>query len=319
MKKLILIFTLAMFAVACGQEAQVCLVPKREAPVRQGWPKYMGALYGDVESVTEEVRYYNEMPIGDTEVKPSTAEVYKFNDRGDLVEKRNEDFIDKRSWRVIYSYNADGRMALEECFVGDELSWSTHYKYDAAGRVVEELSNNSRDDDTKYLYAYDEHGNRTENKFYIGDVFINRGTYKYDEAGREIESAFCDKNDSLIEQRFLAYNACGDLTEELVLRYPSTSYASRHSYERDRSGNVVKVVHYNEKDEVTSYVTNSYDDEGKYVEHISYNGDNSIACRFTDKYDEHGNLIESAYYQGRNDNPRYVKSYTIVYRTEVTE
>jgi hypothetical protein len=319
MKKLILIFALAMFVVACGEEAQVCVVPKRDAPVRQGWPKYMGALYGDVESVTEEVRYYNEMPVGDTEVKPSTAEVYKFNDRGDLVEKRNEDFVDNRSWRVIYSYNADGRMELEECFVGDELSWSSRYKYDAAGRVVEKLSNNTHDYDTKDLYAYDEYGNNTETKFYKEGEFINRSTKKYDEAGRMIESAFYDKNDSLIEQRFLAYNGNGDLTEELVLRYPSTTYSYRHSYERDRRGNVVKIVHYNEKDEVTSYATSNYDDEGNRLEYISYKGDNLIDSRFTSKYDAHGNLIESAYYQGGNENPRYVKSYTIVYRTEAAE
>ena len=311
--------SVALAAVACDYFGASKAIPLSEAPERLGWPKYMGALYGDVESVTEEVRYYNEMPIGDTEVKPSTAEVYKFNDRGDLVEKRNEDFVDNRSWRVIYSYNADGRMELKECFVGDELSWSSRYKYDAAGRVVEELSNNTHDYDTKYLYAYDEYDNKTETKFYIEGEFINRSTKKYDEAGREIESAFYDKNDSLIEQRFLAYNGNGDLIEELVLRDPSTTYTYRHSYERDRRGNVVKIVHYNEKDEVTSYATNNYDDEGNSLEHISYKSDNSIDCRFTSRYDAHGNLIESAYYQGRNDNPRYVKSYTIVYRTEAAE
>ena len=310
MKRFFLLFAIVAVAASCSS------VERREAPVRQG---YDDDLYGDVESVTQEFFWYNQMPIGDTTIKPSTVDVYRFNKRGDLAATEHNDIVDNRSWGKRCTYDETDRLLITEAFIGNATTWRSRYTYNAEGHMIEEQTDLFLEGkNTKSLYSYDEFGNQVEHKSYIDGEFINRSISKYDEAGREIEYAFYDKNDSLVEQRFSTYDKNGKITDMIMLRLDVGS-CSRYCYERDRSGNAVKITTYNQENELTDYVTNSFDGEGNIVEHISYRNDGSISSRSTSKYDAQGNEIENAYYIGASQNPEYVKRTTIVYRTQEVE
>ena len=312
MKRFFLLFAIVAVATSCSSS-----VEKREAPVRQG---YSEDLFGDVESITVETLFYNEMSVTDTIVMPSKVDVYTFNDKGDLAEWKHNDMVDNNSWRKKCTYNADDRLVLEEMYRGNVMSWRTRYRYDAEGRMVEQLTNQINEGkDIKYLYLYDEFGNQIESKCYLDGWFRSKSVMKYDEQGREIESAFYDKLGAMLEQRFSVYDKNGNLAEYMMLRFdPTTSY-TRSCYELDKAGNVVKSFSYNKEGEMTGYGVNSYDEEGRCVELSSFEADGTQCSRHTYKYDAQGNVVEYTYYRGRSVYPNYILRNTIVYRSEAAE
>ena len=117
-------------------------------PKRQGYAELeLGSnLYGDVDSVTI-IEYELTDKFGElVKDRIINKDVYKFNLRGDVVER--------------IEYNSDGS------FVSKHL-----YKYDSQGNMIEEAE---YDDDgslsSKYLIKYDSQGNMIEEIKYEGEI-----------------------------------------------------------------------------------------------------------------------------------------------------
>ena len=140
MKRLTLILTILIASASCTQLAT-------DAPKRQGWEdKYMGPLYGDVESMTI-IEYSLKVSSGVL----SRGNIYKkncfnFNQSGDVTEEA--------------MYDSDG-----------SLIWKSIYKYDSKGNVTERAKYNSDGSfDHKCIYKYDSKGNIAEATEYYGEM-----------------------------------------------------------------------------------------------------------------------------------------------------
>ena len=85
-------------------------VKKAPAPKRLGWDREL-ALYGNVDSVVYTVHtlkdYFGEIVKDNLNIKS----VYKFNERGDVVERSFYDFFMDDIWRkCTYKYDSAGNL-----------------------------------------------------------------------------------------------------------------------------------------------------------------------------------------------------------------
>ena len=137
MKKSILFTALVALLVAtsCAGSTEQVAGQKPKAPERQGWYNEI-PLYGDVESVTI-TEYRVSEKFGEiVKDKITDKKFYRFNQKGDVVEKAD--------------YNSDG-----------SLDWKSLYKYDSQGNLIEEATYNSDGSlNQKELYKYDSQGNK---------------------------------------------------------------------------------------------------------------------------------------------------------------
>ena len=120
---------------------------KQEAPKRQGW-NYSAPLYGDVESISY-IGYDIADKFGEiVKGKCNRKYVYKFNLKGDVVEK---------AW-----YSGDG-----------SLDWKRVYKYDSQGNDIEcAWYNGDGSLEGKYLCKCDSQGNKIESVGYKSEIMI---------------------------------------------------------------------------------------------------------------------------------------------------
>ena len=118
MKRIFLFLATISLLVACSggesnTETSTNTAPNPKAPERQGWDWDANyPLYGDVEEVT--ISEYKLLEKFGEEVKGDLKDryIYKFNERGDVIEKAR--------------YNSDG-----------SLKWKDTYKYDSKGNQIE--------------------------------------------------------------------------------------------------------------------------------------------------------------------------------------
>ena len=164
-------------------------VKKADAPERQGYEYDDPALYGDVESVIRR-EYVVEEKFGEV-VKGEMDEslTYRFNKRGDVIEKAD--------------YNSDGSL--------DDMNL---YKYDSAGNMIEFTEYDFDGSlDVKFRYKYDSAGNMIEVATYFYGRLAEKLLHKYDSAGNKIEEAEYNSDGSLNWKRLYKYDSAGNIIE----------------------------------------------------------------------------------------------------------
>ena len=188
MKRIFLFLAAISLLVACsGEESNSEAETKQsseandvkpKAPERQGWK---GSLYGDVESVT--ISEYDLKERFGEEVKGDLKDryIYKFNERGDVIEKARYNSDGSLDEKIIYKYDSKGNQ-IEEAFYtsGGSLDWKYIYKYDSNGNQIEGAHYNS--DGSLYrklIYKYDSKGNIIECTKYRGEIMIPEGLDEY--------------------------------------------------------------------------------------------------------------------------------------------
>ena len=110
-------------------------VKKAPAPKRLGWDREL-ALYGNVDSVVYTVHtlkdYFGEIVKDNLDAKS----VYKFNERGDVVERSFYDFFMDDTWECTYKYDSAGNMTE---IVGRNHEFKNILKYDSVGNLIENI------------------------------------------------------------------------------------------------------------------------------------------------------------------------------------
>ena len=140
MKKSILFTALVALLVATscagsGTTSEETATPaKKKAPEREGWGD--DSLYGDVESVSITIYDVAEKFGEIVKDKVDDKDVYRFNQKGDVIEMAN--------------HNSDG-----------SLEGNCLYKYDSQSNMIEEAKYNPDGSlRYKYLYKYDSQSNK---------------------------------------------------------------------------------------------------------------------------------------------------------------
>ena len=180
---------------------------KTKAPVRQGWPSSIeittiagvpltiewDPLYGDVESVEEfcydSSSFAEDGSILSDAIRSSYRKVYRFNDRGDVVEMIEYDvsFILKS---IVYEYNNLGLLASKTEYEPSYGCVVNTYKYNDKNQLVSDTEQYIESDNetslSETIYEYDDAGNLVASKK-ISDDFFKLITYSYDSANRLTE------------------------------------------------------------------------------------------------------------------------------------
>ena len=274
---------IALFATSCSGNGNsktnttahtdtVTVMPPMPIPTRQGWNQELPALNGDVEQVIV-TQYF----VGTTSLE--MKDIYKFNLRGDVVEKIEYD--GNTPWNTCrYTYDTEGKMTEEAWFKSDNsLDWRALYTYHSDKGFIDEKSLNSNGevrsislrryntdwkvaDEANYdsegvlqstiFYQYDSNGNLTEEAGYFGNGVME---YKYrferDTNGRIIEMKECDIDNRPIRHIAYSYNSQGRLSEEIV--HDDNGVESKWLYRYDTRGNVVKIEPTEKRNIVTEF------------------------------------------------------------------
>ena len=278
MRGSILFAILSLFvAVSCAEK------PSREevtkAPEREGWHSNMPKLRGDVESVTE-----MESVVFETDTLEYKY-LYKFNQRGDLEERKSfySDGTPYDSWH--YKYDAEGRLV--------ELVW---YRCDGAGCQT-------------VNYEYDTTGKMVEMREMLGGEPIDRHIYKYDEQGRMTEDISCDSEGVTFGKVCIRYDSKGRKSEEIDYATSGISSGKR-VFTYDERGNNRSLSCYDKNGRLVVYTQYKYDSLDNIIEVV----DNNDISRYQYKYDSVGNVVELREYRDKKGTLSRIVGYQIIYR-----
>lgn len=164
---------------------------------------------------------------------------------------------------------------------------STTFEFDRKGNTIKE---NQQGGITTYRNKYDTKGNLVYKATYLwGDLFFE-DAYEYDNKGNLLKSVsegirghkiICkyDQRNKLIERKL--YNSANAEKPELT-----------YTYEYDKIGNLISVLHYNDREELVIEETYEYNEKGTKIAETFKNEGAGILITSSFKYDLKGNLIE---------------------------
>ena len=144
-------------------------------PKRQGYEEWeLGSnLCGDVDSVTI-TNYKLTDKFGElVKDRIINKNVYKFNLRGDVVERVDYNRDGSLNWKELIKYDSQGNKIEWISYKDDgSLNYKYLYKYDSQGNKIEEASYNDDGSlSSKYLInKYDSQGNMIEKIRYEGEI-----------------------------------------------------------------------------------------------------------------------------------------------------
>ena len=301
MRRIILFVILGMFVTtSCinrnnnlSSRSNIALEKKRpEAPKRKGWHEDI-PLYGNINSIE----------ITKSKLKDSFGKVvkdgvenrkiYKFNQRGDVVEGTSFNSDGTIEWKGMYRYDSQGNQieARAQYYDGGILVVSNSiYKYDSQGHKIEESWYNDSSLKWKKIYKYNSRGNRIEEASYNSDGSLERkDVYKYDSIGHQIEWARYYGGGLLASKSIYKYNLRGNMIEVASYKSDGSLYCReiyKHKY--DSRGNITEnTTHCGSLCFKHLY---SYDASGNRIEESSYDGYGSL--NWKKKYNSYGNVIE---------------------------
>ncbi len=163
--------------------------------------------------------------------------VYKFNEKGDIIENQ---FTDKNQGkkiirtyhynekgqiveandsesRIIYKSDSKGNVTEEAVYNLDgDLKSKTTYNYDAYNREIEARTNTSGTE-TKKTFKYDMNGNKIQEILYMGDSKLATASTKYDLKGNPIEE-IVDSQAKIIQEFKYTYDEKGNFITKTIFR-----------------------------------------------------------------------------------------------------
>lgn len=323
----------ATVAVACDTFAPV---KKADAPKRLNFTEDL-SLYGDVEALY--ITTYNNNANSESYGDVNSKEIYRFDERGSVVEyssfsgdgalynrvsyvyDANDNVVEKRGYnkyypdlngKSIYVYDSNNKL-LKETGYGryGKLAFRRNYKYDACGNLVKDsMYDYNLKAGEVTVYKYNAKGQLIEeifeyddyegrNAYADGSFPILYTIYKYDSAGRLIETAGYDST------------TCANLGYLHQLRYDSMgnlieSDVASYCYGDELSCRTVSIYSQDANNVlletrcVWGSTTYLYDSVNNLTEEVSYDKSGAISSRVVYTYDAFGNNIEMARYSEDN-------------------
>ena len=188
-------------------------------------------------------------------------EFYKYNERGDCVEKIDSNYENGNKYsylsRYEYIYDKKGNIREEKWYSYNKLNYNYYYKYDDKGNCIEELSKGIKDSTfSKDIYKRDTNGQMIVWERYnkLGD-FDSKLVYKLDESGNRIKVEYYNEDLNKERETIYIYNSEGDVIIEIHYDVKSKrTYSKIYSYQYDDNFNWIKRIEYNE-DMNVNYIT----------------------------------------------------------------
>ena len=188
-------------------------------------------------------------------------EFYKYNERGDCIEKIDSNYENGNKYsylsRYEYIYDKKGNIREEKWYSYNKLNYNYYYKYDDKGNCIEELSKGIKDSTfSKDIYKRDTNGQMIVWERYnkLGD-FDSKLVYKLDESGNRIKVEYYNEDLNKERETIYIYNSEGDVIIEIHYDVKSKrTYSKIYSYQYDDNFNWIKRIEYNE-DMNVNYIT----------------------------------------------------------------
>lgn len=243
--------------------------------------------------------YLKYSSIADKTLSKPQKNVYKLDDKGNVIEYTVYQFDGSIGTRFLYKYDAKGNKTDETIYawngarIGKLLS-----TYDEAGHLLTQVSYNG--DDTiswKTVNTYNTKGNKTEATQYISGVLKYRVTFNYDDKGRIVEQETFEYNKPPNSLRtshapepgriVYTYND-KERTKETETYKEDGALKDRMVYQLDERGNEVGLTIFNADGSPRNTDVYWYDN-GKLLRSLSGLGSTKF------EYDSKGNWIKKVY------------------------
>ena len=184
------------------------------------------------------------LDIPEDHVKATT--VISYDDKGKKIEEVTRDSVKENSRRVIYKYDNDGNEIESDIYdLGLVLQHIVIYKYDKKGyQIGYGETGPTRKFEYKMFCEYDDKGNKTAGADYRSDSeTTTKWTQINDAHGRRIETDYFLADGTVLEKRYIRYDAMG-YPVEYTTRKPDGSINEEKSYayvnEYDDHGNIIR-------------------------------------------------------------------------------
>jgi antitoxin component YwqK of YwqJK toxin-antitoxin module len=217
--------------------------------------------------------------------------VFRYDDKGRLVEEARYESNGTLTERLAYRYNQDGRR-------------SESLQYDETGKLVGRIT-----------YGYDSAGRLMEEASYKDDKPNGKALFSYDEDGRE--------------SSFIAYDAKGDIPNQISTQYDDKSNAAEKSRSglkgslegrtvttHDPKGNISVIDHFRSDGSPAWRWEYEYDDKGNVIKEKLANKVNLSVWQYSYEYDSMGNWTKRTTSQLFDDRGKLVPHLSgVLYRT----
>lgn len=207
--------------------------------------------------------------------------------------------------RFVRTYDPEGKLLLNQRFLGEKLQSQTAYSYDADGKLVKTDGFGYDEVYTTYHteYVYDDAGNLIQKNAYVNEEL--QFEYHYDNNGRLVEGY---GHIAGVNHTVYTYDADGKLLYSETQRDGELSGGWQYTY--DESGRLVREDQFRISNGKRIELTNSYvyDEQGRCVRYNlgGFQGEQSYE-EYT--YDAAGNMLSSAYHHYTGDVSTYRWTY----------
>ncbi len=238
---------------------------------------------------------------------------FKFNENGNVVEKKGYDGEEqlKTSWE--YEYNDKKRTVTEEVFNHPEEkpAFRRINSYDKKGNKIKHLEYvQGEEDPYKETFKYDKGGNILEEVRHKSDGLL-KTVYEYDEKGHLLKRTTL-QNEEVQEEETFDYDEQGELmsSEQTEDRAVHADYRITKKY---KNGKEKERTLYRDGAFEGRYVY-QYDDQGNQTGFQKYDAENRKVSESQTvyKYDDQKNWIQQIPLDPRG-LPQYIKEREIIY------
>ena len=201
----------------------------------------------------------------------SNIYLYKYDDKGNLIEKNMFTYYDSIETNIQYIYNEKGYKNIQ---IFRKKKNKNNYLEERTG-----------------IYKLDNFGREINLIWYQDSLLYSIIFSHYNENGIITEETFYKIDSTLNKQLTLEYKEKGLITESNI------ALKIMWNYKYDNLGNKIEEIYYNETGSFEQKYTFLYDEFGNLLEKLNLKNDSTILYRYSYKYDGSGNLIEYIAYK----------------------
>lgn len=226
--------------------------------------------HGGVKSYTE-TNFEITTKFGDYYKTPQVRFQHKFNENGLEIESIEYSATNRLISKTIYTYNEDGKIALQIC-------------YDDKENAIWQIST-----------TFDSNGDKLEDSEFDGkDNLTGKSVYK-NECGNPVEETYYNSKGELIWKNIYKYSDANQL-EESFSYFSNGRLDIRCKYKYDKFGKLLEITSFDASDKIVSNEVFIYNDDDTVNEYAIYGADGKRRTQIFYKYDENKNCVKSTTY-----------------------
>lgn len=209
--------------------------------------------------------------------------------------------------RIEYDYWPSGSVQTITFTEEGKPVETWNYIYDDDGVTLRSRARSYSEDGVPCsdIYEYDESGNLQKLSTYEDNVYCGSFQYTYNENGETSYSCQVDANDDVINYTEYVFNDDGTTRAGYYYEYGSLARYWINTYENDV---IVSVTFYTSKDAVLSETKYEYNSDGKVSRMLFYDAKGAMVSYMESLYNDAGVHYKDIYY--KDGQPVYGYNYT---------